>query len=117
MVLPIALLLSFQLVGEVLTRALGLTVPGPVLGMAMLLIALATVPGLGEMIRPVAVGLLSHLSLLFVPAGVGVIGHLEIFGEHGVAILLAIVVSTALAIAVGALVFARVARLVGVADD
>jgi holin-like protein len=117
MILAVTVLLGFQLAGEVATRALGLTVPGPVLGMALLLIAMAALPPLAEAVRATAQGLLQHLSLLFVPAGVGLVGHLDAFGRHGVAILFAIVVSTALSITVGALVFAATARALGHGDD
>lgn len=113
MIPALALLLGFQLVGEVTARGLGLTVPGPVLGMAFLLLALVLVRPLAEVVRGAATGLLSHLSLLFVPAGVGVVGHIERLGAQGPAILAAIVLSTGLAIAVGALVFAGVLRLTG----
>jgi holin-like protein len=67
----------------------------------------------------VAETLLGHLSLLFVPAGVGIVGHLDRLGGHGPALMLAIVVSTVLAITVGALVFSAVARATGLpaADD
>jgi holin-like protein len=109
----LALLLLFQLAGEAAARAAGLPVPGPVLGMALLVAVLAAVPRLADIVRDAAQGLLAHLSLLFVPAGVGVVGHLDRLGGQGGAILLAIVVSTALAIAVGALTFAGVARLMG----
>ena len=87
--------------------------PGPVLGMVALTLALALSARLMALMRPLAEGILSHLSLLFVPAGVGVIGHLTALGAMGPALALAIVVSTAAAIAVGALTFAAVARLTG----
>lgn len=116
MILALALLLGFQLAGEILARALGLGLPGPVLGMALLLAALIAVPPLAAVVRAAAQGLLAHLSLLFVPAGVGVVGHLESLGAQGGPILLAIVVSTALAIAAGALAFVAVARLTGDRD-
>ncbi len=116
MILALTFLLAFQLAGEVTSRALGLTVPGPVIGMAYLLVAMIAVPRLAEAIRATAQGILGHLSLLFVPAGVGVVGHLDKLGAQGVPILIAIVVSTVLAIAVGALVFTGVARLMGTDD-
>jgi putative effector of murein hydrolase LrgA (UPF0299 family) len=75
------------------------------------------VPRLADLIRPLATGILGHLSLLFVPAGVGVVGHLSALGSQGPAIFLALIVSTALAMAAGALVFAGVARLTGNVDD
>jgi putative effector of murein hydrolase LrgA (UPF0299 family) len=113
MIQPLAILLSCQLAGEVAARALALPLPGPVLGMALLLLALALLPGLAARLRPVATGLLGHLSLLFVPAGVGVIGHLDTFGSQAAGLAAALVLSTALAIAAGALVFRALVRLTG----
>lgn len=106
-------LLLCQLVGETAARALGLPLPGPVLGMVLMILGFALVPGLLAMVRPVAQGILGHLTLLFVPAGVGVVGHLDRLGGQGLAILVALVVSTVLAIAAGALTFAAVARRTG----
>jgi putative effector of murein hydrolase LrgA (UPF0299 family) len=51
------------------------------------------------------------LSLLFVPAGVGITGHLDRLGSDGFVILIALSISTAISIAVAALVFDRVNRL------
>ncbi|MFZ1471260.1 MAG: CidA/LrgA family protein [Paracoccaceae bacterium] len=113
MIQALALLLLFQLGGEATSRALALPIPGPVLGMVALTAALALSPKLMAVMRALAEGLLSHLSLLFVPAGVGVIGHLGELGSMGPGLALAIVVSTAAAIGVGALTFAAVARLIG----
>lgn len=110
LIVNLTLLLGFQLAGEVLTRALGLPLPGPVIGMALLLVALTALPRLSARIADTAQGLLSHLSLLFVPAGVGVIGHLDLLGQSGGPLLLVLVISTALAIAAGALVFSWLAR-------
>lgn len=109
-------LLICQLAGEAAVRAAGLPLPGPVVGMALLVAGFAVIPGLLDRVRPVAQGLLAHLSLLFVPAGVGIVGHLDKLGDQGPAILLALVVSTALAIVVGAAVFVAVARATGSAE-
>jgi holin-like protein len=95
-----AILLSFQLAGEVLSRALRLPVPGPVIGMALLLAALE-LGGAGENgLRVVATGLLSHLSLLFVPAGVGVILHASRLAAEWLPIAVSLVASTAATLAV-----------------
>lgn len=94
-----------------MTRALGLPVPGPVLGMALLWALMSASAWISEQVRPVAEGILRHLSLLFVPAGVGVVGHLDRLGPQGFALGLAIVVSTALAIIVGALAFTLTTRI------
>lgn len=53
-------------------------------------------------------GLLQHLSLLFVPAGVGVIDHLSLLNSYGPVLFLALLVSTALSLAITALVFTGV---------
>lgn len=111
MIHAIALLLLFQLAGEVTARALGLPLPGPVLGMAALLAVFLAVPRLFPRIEPTAKGLLAHLSLLFVPAGVGIVGHMGRLGTEGGPVLLAILLSTALTIAVSAGSFVAVARL------
>lgn len=117
MILHVTAILGFQLLGEVLTRGLALPVPGPVMGMVLMLAFFVLRPTAAETMRPTAQGLLAHLSLLFVPAGVGVVGHARALGEDGPAIVAALVLSTALAIAVGALVFVAVARLTGDSDD
>ena len=71
-----AVLLLFQLVGEVLERVASLPVPGPVVGMVLLLVALeAGLPGQDDL-RTASSAALAFLSLLFVPAGVGIIEHL-----------------------------------------
>ncbi|MCW1931342.1 CidA/LrgA family protein [Pararhodobacter zhoushanensis] len=116
MIRALTLILLCQLAGEAAARALGLPVPGPVLGMALLWALMSASAPLAAMVRPVGEGILRHLSLLFVPAGVGVIGHLDRLGSQALALGLAIVVSTALAIAAGALAFTLVARLTGSRD-
>lgn len=111
MIKAILPLLLCQLAGEALSRGLHLPLPGPVLGLILLLLGFACFERLILQVRPVAQGFLSHLSLLFVPAGVGVVGHLDALSKTGLPLLAALVISTVLAIGVGALTFAAVARL------
>ena len=99
----LAALLVFQALGEALARVAGLAMPGPVLGM-LLMLPLLQVPGLRRIVAPGADALLAHLSLLFVPIGVGVITHLDVLGEHGAALLIVLVVSTWIGLATTALV-------------
>jgi holin-like protein len=113
----ITTLLLFQLGGEALTRGLALGVPGPVLGMAGLALALAASRDLRDAVAPTANGLLRHLSLLFVPAAVGVVQQLPVIAAEFVPILAALLVSTSLTIAVTALVFRSVARALGLAPE
>ncbi|HMN93070.1 MAG TPA: CidA/LrgA family protein [Hydrogenophaga sp.] len=111
MIASLATLLVFQLLGEVLVRTLGLPVPGPVLGLALLLPLLAWRPTVLAMVRPTAQTLLQHLSLLFVPAGVGVMLHLNRIGEEALAIGVALVLSTWVGLVVAALTLQWLMRL------
>ncbi len=102
----LALLLVLQAVGDGLAHALRLPVPGPVVGMVLLILALR-VERLRASVRAIAELLLAHLSLLFVPVGVGVITHLDLLAHSGARLLLAIVVSTWTGMALTALVLKR----------
>lgn len=97
-----AILLLLQACGESISRLLLPALPGPVIGMALLM-ALLGWSALRNKVVPVAEGLLAHLSLLFVPVGVGVILHLDVLGEHAWALLFALVLSTWIGLAVTAL--------------
>ncbi len=109
MINALVVLLGCQLAGEVLARLLSLPVPGPVLGAALLVAALLVRGGPGEALETTANGLLRNLSLLFVPAAVGVVDQRHLFAEYGAVLIATVVVSTVLALAVGALVFRAVA--------
>lgn len=112
MIEAVFILLLAQLAGEIAVRALALPLPGPVVGLVLLLVALVWRGRPPDGLEPAADGLLRHLSLLFVPAGVGVVQHIDLILAHGVALITALIVSTALTVAVTALVFAGVRRLV-----
>ena len=116
MIRALALILVCQLLGEVGARSAGWPLPGPVLGMALLWGLMSAAPPVADLVRPVGEGILRHLSLLFVPAGVGVVGHAATLGPQALALGLAIVASTVLAIAAGAGAFVLVARLTGSHD-
>jgi holin-like protein len=97
-----AWLLALQTVGELLVKQSGLAVPGPVLGMILLLIALRW-PSVQTAVASCAEFLLAHLSLLFVPVGVGVMTHLGIFNDFGWQIAVVLVLSTWVGLSVTAL--------------
>ena len=97
-----AWLLVFQSIGELLARGLALPLPGPVIGMLLLLLALR-LPAVREPVAACAEFLLSHLSLLFVPVGVGVMTHMSLLGEYGVRMLAVVLLSTLAGLGVTAL--------------
>ena len=105
----LAWLLVLQLVGEVLARAFSLPLPGPVIGMLLLMPALGW-RQLREPVTEVARFLLAHLSLLFVPVGVGVITHLDVLRQHGFGLLAVIALSTWIGLAVSALTLRALIR-------
>ncbi|WP_280155083.1 CidA/LrgA family protein [Piscinibacter sp. XHJ-5] len=105
----LALLLLLQAAGEALAHSLALAVPGPVIGLMLLLPALQ----LSWIRTPVAAAaelLLAHLSLLFVPVGVGVITHLGLVSQYGIQLLVVIVLSTWIGMAVTAIVLRALMR-------
>lgn len=105
----LAWLLALQTLGELLSRALNLPFPGPVVGMVLLLLALQW-PVVREPVATCADFLLSHLSLLFVPVGVGVMTHLALVTQYGGRMLIVIVLSTWMGLAVTAWVLYRLSR-------
>ncbi|MEZ5658703.1 MAG: CidA/LrgA family protein [Burkholderiaceae bacterium] len=102
-------LLLLQTLGEVLARALHLPFPGPVIGMALLFLAMAW-PALRADVAAVAGFLLEHLALLFVPVGVGVVAHLELLAGIGWRLLIVLLVSTWVGMAVTALALRAIWR-------
>ena len=124
MIVSLTVILLAQLAGEVAARAAGLPVPGPVIGMALLLVFLV----LRDHARPVSnrwlppplvdggledasKGLLAHLSIMFVPAGVGIVGKLDVLASHGLALALVLVLSVTLTLAATVLTFVAVSRV------
>ena len=103
-------LLLFQCAGEAVVQLAGLPIPGPVAGMALLFAALLARGRAPAALDVAADGLAKHLSLLFVPAGVGVMLHVARVADEWLPIVVALAVSTVLAIAVTAIVFQRLAQ-------
>jgi holin-like protein len=120
-VLGIAILLGCQLAGEVAVRFLdvstgGMAFPGPVAGMGLMLVILLFDRGsVLAHVGPVAGGLLRNLSLLFVPAAVGIVQYGDRLAEFGIALSVALIVSTLLTLLVTVGVFLAVRRMIG--DD
>jgi len=106
----LTVLLVYQLIGEVIVQFAGLPIPGPVIGLLLLFLSLWARGGLAVPLRDTANGILQHLSLLFVPAGVGIMVHFSRISGEWLPILAAVVASTALAIAVSALVMRALMR-------
>jgi holin-like protein len=100
MVRALAIMLFCQLAGTVIEQASGLPIPGPVMGLVILLTFLVWSGGPSDDLNGTAQGLLKYLGLLFVPAGVGFVTELQALRENALAISIAIPVSTFLGLAV-----------------
>ena len=120
MIRALALLLVCQLVGEIGSRALGLPIPGPVIGLALLaagamIHARITGAETSEIEKTdlgvTASALLGSLGLLFVPAGVGIVQQLPLIGGYALAIFIALLISTVLTLLVTVYVFIFVKRM------
>jgi holin-like protein len=110
MLRSLTILIVCQFVGEVIVRVTDLPLPGPVLGLVLLLGLLIVRGGPDEEMKGTSSVLLRHLLLLFVPAGAGVVTQLNVLGRNLPAAIVAIVVSTALGLAVTAWVMQRLTR-------
>jgi len=91
-------LLIFQFLGECISKLFELLVPGPVIGMVLLLIFLmikkSSFPSLDS-----AVFLhLRYLPLLFIPAAMGIITQIDVITREFWAILISLVVGTLVAL-------------------
>lgn len=105
----LAALIVLQLIGEVIAGLTRLPIPGPVIGLA-LLVAYALWRGVPPAIEHAGEALLKHLSLLFVPAGVGLIAFGDKLLAEGPRLIAVLVISTALTMIVTAFVFRALAR-------
>lgn len=117
MLSSIAIVLGYQVVGELISRLSGLPVPGPVFGMVLMLLSFFVKDDLVGRVRPTAGVLLANLSLLFVPAGVGIMRHGERFINEGVGIMVTLVVSTVVAMLVTAYIIIAVEKWMKIKDE
>ena len=99
MIVKLLVILVFYLIGEGVSLLIGHIVPGSVIGMLLLFLALsAGVVGPGS-VDSVAKALTSNMVLLFIPPAVGVMSSLDIISRNIFGIVLASTLSTMLVIA------------------
>ena len=104
-------LLSCQAAGEIIHQLVDLPLSGPIIGMVLLLVALTACGGASEEFNRSGQSTLSYLSLFFVPPGVGIMQHLALIRAQWLPMLLALIISTVLAMVSGAIVMQSVNRL------
>jgi putative effector of murein hydrolase LrgA (UPF0299 family) len=120
MIASLSLILLCQLAGEVFVRGLSLPMPGPVIGLMLLLCLLlardrfaflARGPLRGDSVESASRALLANLSLLFVPAGVGIVQKLGLVAEHGIAFLGVLAISVMITLLVTVATFLLASRM------
>ena len=97
-------ILLFQSLGERVSKFLLPTLPGPVIGLVLLVLSLVLRKGINAELAMVADGFSQYLGLLFVPAAVGVVLFLPQLQANALAIISALVGSVILTIASSAFV-------------
>ena len=103
-------LLVFQLLGEGLAQALGLPLPGPLVGMLLLFGALVLRGGIPQPLHDAANALLQHMMLLFIPAVAGVMLYVHRIGHEWLAFVVAGIGGAAITMGLTALVLRLMLR-------
>jgi holin-like protein len=111
MLASFTVIVLFEVTGDLLQAWLQLPIPGPVIGMGMLLAALIGRGRLPDGLECAANGLLRYLPMMFVPAGVGAMAHFDLIRAEWRAIAVALAVSSVLAVIVTALAMRGVERV------
>jgi holin-like protein len=97
-------ILFFQCLGELVSKFVFSSLPGPVIGLVLLLIWLMFNKNISQSLVLVSDGFSQYFGLLFVPAAVGVILFLPQLKSNAVPIIGALISSVVLTIACSALV-------------
>lgn len=103
-------ILLFQSLGELVSKFLLPTLPGPVIGLVLLVVWLVLRKGINAELAMVADGFSQYLGLLFVPAAVGVVLFLPQLQANALAIMTALVGSVILTIGSSALIVRFLSR-------
>ncbi|MDP3622281.1 MAG: CidA/LrgA family protein [Polynucleobacter sp.] len=104
MIAGLVQILLFQGLGELISKFVLTGLPGPVIGLVLLLAWLMLRGNLNPSLALVADGFSQYLGLLFVPAAVGVVLFLPQLKEHAGALIAALVISVVLTIASSAII-------------
>ncbi len=116
MLRAIFIIFFFQLLGEALKKFFEMRIPGPVIGLVLLLFTLiflkkfktTVVINLKNDVENTSNYILSYLSLLFVPIGVGVVMHLSYLENNLFKVLIIVFVSTILTISLTAFLMEKI---------
>ncbi len=103
-------LFIFQALGELLSKFALPFIPGPVLGLVLLLVFFSVRGHVPAHIGTVGSSILQHLGLLFIPASVGVVLYLPLLQANAWSISAALVTSVVATVAVTAVLLKLLAK-------
>ena len=118
MLRSIFVIFFFQLLGEFIKKFFEMRIPGPVIGLILLLVTLiflkkfkkTAIVNLKTDVVNTSNYILSYLSLLFVPIGVGVVMHLSYLENNLFRVLIIVFISTILTIGGTAFLMEKINR-------
>ena len=116
MLKSVFIILLYQLIGELFQKFFGLSIPGPVIGLILLLLTLLliqkrqrTVPIKEDLFNSAEI-LLNYLPLLFIPVGVGVVMHLSLLEDNLASVVFVIILGTLSTLALTGYIMEKILR-------
>ena len=116
MLKSVFIILLYQLIGELFQKFFGLSIPGPVIGLVLLLLTLLliqkrqrVVPIKEDLFNSAEI-LLNYLPLLFIPVGVGVVMHLSLLEDNLASVVFVIILGTLFTFALTGFVMEKILR-------
>ena len=116
MLKSVFVILLYQLIGELFQKFFGLSIPGPVIGLVLLLLTLLliqkrqrVVPIKEDLFNSAEI-LLNYLPLLFIPVGVGVVMHLSLLEDNLASVVFVIILGTLSTLALTGYIMEKILR-------
>ena len=116
MLKSVCIILLYQLIGELFQKFFGLSIPGPVIGLVLLLLTLLLIQKrqrvvtIKENLFNSAEILLNYLPLLFIPVGVGVVMHLSLLEDNLASVVFVIILGTLSTLALTGYIMEKILR-------
>ena len=112
------IIFSYQLLGEAIQKIFEINIPGPVIGLILLLLSFIIfskkLTQSKKIIKEISVTsnqIINYLSLLFVPIGVGVVMHIDYLGDNLFKIFSIIIIGTLATLVFTAFVMEKITNL------
>ena len=109
-------ILLYQFIGALFQKFFGLRIPGPVIGLVLLLLTLLliqkrqrVVPIKEDLFNSAEI-LLNYLPLLFIPVGVGVVMHLSLLEDNLASVVFVIILGTLSTLALTGYIMEKILR-------